>query len=162
VDKVPVGIIVGIVLVGAFAGYFVFNPFNPSTTPVNNGNGFNQVENNTTYQDNIFPVTTLLSFIPFSGEVYSSAQSSSNPTPEPGPSPDPMDHVISLFDQYLRSYYNQSLIPGMAVVIVQNDKILYMNCLGVKDLASGEPVDENTLFGICSITKQFSATNIAL
>ncbi len=72
-----------------------------------------------------------------------------------------MEHIISLFDQYIKSNYNQSLIPGMAVLIVQNDKILYMNCLGVKDLESKEPVDEDTLFGICSITKQFAATNIA-
>jgi CubicO group peptidase (beta-lactamase class C family) len=36
-----------------------------------------------------------------------------------------------------------------------------MNTLGVKDLSSGESVDENTLFGICSISKQFTSTNIA-
>ena len=55
----------------------------------------------------------------------------------------------------------KSLIPGMAVVIIQNGKIIYMNPLGVKDLASGDPVDENTLFGIASISKQFTSTNIA-
>lgn len=83
------------------------------------------------------------------------------PGPSPGPTPDPMDRIISLFDEYLNKYYDQSLMPGMAVVIVKDGKIIYLNTLGVRDLASGAPVDENTLFGICSISKQFTSTNIA-
>ncbi|MDY9922400.1 serine hydrolase [Methanobacterium sp.] len=144
----------------------IYNSLNPTTSDVNNntiGTIDQNAENNTTnkYSNSFTSSNTLLTFIPFSSGIYSQSSSSVSPSPGPEPSPDPMDHIISLFDQYIKSYYNQSLIPGMAVVIVQNDKILYMNCLGVKDLASGEPVDENTLFGICSITKQFSATNIA-
>lgn len=45
----------------------------------------------------------------------------------------------------------------MAVVIVQDGKVIYMNTMGVKDLASGAPVDKNTLFGIGSNTKPFSS-----
>jgi CubicO group peptidase (beta-lactamase class C family) len=86
---------------------------------------------------------------------------SPGPGPSPDPTPDPMDRIISLFDEYLNKYYDQSLMPGMAVVIVKDGKIIYLNTLGVKDLASGAPVDENTLFGICSISKQFTSTNIA-
>ncbi|MGZ7117996.1 MAG: serine hydrolase domain-containing protein [Methanobacterium sp.] len=36
-----------------------------------------------------------------------------------------------------------------------------MNCLGLRDVASGERVDENTLFFINSNTKAFASTNIA-
>lgn len=97
-------------------------------------------------------------YLPLSS--YSLVNSQSAPGPSPGPV-DPMEHVINLFDQYLKLNYNQSLIPSMAVVIVQNGKTIYMNNLGVKNLASGEPVDENTLFMIGSVTKQFAATNIA-
>lgn len=165
-DKVSAGIFIFFTLVVVVVGVLIFNPLNLNTSPLDNELiTVNQTGNNTTSNYDILPSTTLLTSIPFSPGGYSQSSSSMspsvNPSPGPEPSPDPMDHIISLFDQYIKSYYNQSLIPGMAVVIVQNDKILYMNCLGVKDLASGEPVDENTLFGICSITKQFSATNIA-
>ena len=163
-NKILSGIVVSFLLVGVLVAVFVFNPFNLNTSLDNGMMGtVNPTGNNTTTINNTnnLPPTTLLSFIPFASESYSQSSSSASPSPSPGPTPDPMEHIISLFDQYIRSNYDQSLIPGMAVVIVQDDKILYMNCFGVKDLASGEPVDENTLFGICSITKQFAATNIA-
>ncbi len=165
-DKVSAGIFIFFALVVVVVGVLIFNPLNLNTSPLDNELiTVNQTGNNTTSNYDILPSTTLLTTLPFSPGGYSQSSSSVspsvNPSPGPEPTPDPMDHIISLFDQYIKSYYNQSLIPGMAVVIVQNDEILYMNCLGVKDLASGEPVDENTLFGICSITKQFSATNIA-
>lgn len=165
-DKASIGIFIFFGLVVVTVGVLIFNPLNLNTSPLNNEViGVNQTGNNTTVNNDILPSTTLLTAIPFSPGVYGQSSSSVSPSVSPSqgpePSPDPMDHIISLFDAYIKSYYNQSLIPGMAVVIVQNDKILYMNCLGVKDLASGEPVDEDTLFGICSITKQFSATNIA-
>lgn len=163
--KVSAGILLGFLLVAAVAGVLVFNPLTPNTSSINNSmvtvNQTNPTQNNTTSNNNVPPSTTLLTLIPLSSDAYSQSSSSVIPAPGPEPTPDPMDHIISLFDQYLKTNYNQSLIPGMAVVVVQDNKILYMNCLGVKDLASGEPVDKNTLFGICSITKQFTATNIA-
>lgn len=69
--------------------------------------------------------------------------------------------IVHMFDKYLKSSYDQSLIPGMAVVVVKNNKIIYQKCLGVKDLRTKQPVDPDTLFGICSISKQFTSTNIA-
>jgi len=159
-NKVSVGIILCFVLVGVFASVLVFNPLNPNISQVNNViSTVNQTGNNTTSSDFI-PPTTFLTFIPFSG-VNSPSSSAVTPPPSPEPSPDPMDNVLSIFDAYFKSKFIQSGIPAAAVVIVQNDKIIYMNCLGIKDLASGEPVDENTLFGICSLTKQFSAINVA-
>jgi len=155
------GLIVIVVFVAIIAGVSIFNPYNHNTSPVNNAMiTVNQTGNNSTNSNDILPSTTFLTFIPFSG-VNSPSSSAVTPSPSPGPSPDPMDHIISLFDAYINSIYNQSLITGMAVVIVKNDKIIYMNCRGVRDLASGAPVDENTLFGIGSATKQFTATNVA-
>ena len=154
-----------LVCVLVVAGVLIYNSLDPNKPANNNiiGTVNQSTGNNNTNNDSNGSLASnfLVTFIPFSTGYYSQVSSSDNFTPAPGPSPDTMDRVISLFDQYIKTYYNQSLIPGMAVVIVQKDKVVYMNCLGVKDLASGEPVDENTLFGICSITKQFSATNIA-
>ncbi len=86
------------------------------------------------------------------------------PGPTPGPTPDPMDNVISLFDQYVKSTFlkaHEAGLPGAAVVLVYNGKIVSMNTMGVRDLASGAPVTLNTLFEIGSLTKAFTATLIA-
>jgi len=153
---VDIRIISGVVLVCAIvvvAGVLFYNSdFNNQGTDNNTKNTTNNDSaNNTTNTSTNQLALTLLS----------DNQPGSNPGPSPGPTPDPMDHIISLFDAYLNKYYDQSLMPGMAVVIVKDGKIIYLNTLGVKDLASGAPVDENTLFGICSISKQFTSTNIA-
>ncbi|HPX78295.1 MAG TPA: hypothetical protein PL055_05975, partial [Methanobacterium sp.] len=45
---------------------------------------------------------------------------SPGPTP-PGPTPDPMDHTISLFDQYVKSTFSKASnagLPGAAVVLI--------------------------------------------
>ncbi len=153
------GLILVIVIGGAIAGMIVFNSMNPKTSGVINpvitdtptGNNTNTINNNDIYNHN-----TLFAFIPFLSYL-----SQSSITPIPSPTPDPMEHVLSLFDAYVKSLFPQTGVPGAAVVIVQNDKIIYQNCLGVKDLASGSPVDLNTLFQIGSATKSFTAINIA-
>jgi len=44
-------------------------------------------------------------------------------------------------------------IPGLAIVIVKDDKVVVMKGYGVRDLETKEPVDENTLFMIASNSK---------
>jgi CubicO group peptidase (beta-lactamase class C family) len=53
-------------------------------------------------------------------------------------------------------------VPGMAVGIIKDGKIIHSRGYGVRSLKSGLPVDENTLFGIASNTKAFTATAIAI
>lgn len=149
-------LICGIVVVSVFAFY---NPSTnlPTTLNDNQLNSINQTGNN----NPIFPSNTLLTSIPFSSGGHSPSSSPVSPSPGPGPTPDPMDHIISLFDAYVNSIFPETGIPGSAVVIVKGDKIVYMNCLGVKNLDSGAPVGPNTLFEIGSCSKAFTATNIA-
>ena len=156
-NKVSAGIVLGFILIVAVVGVFVFNPFNSNTSSDNALVGIDQSGNNT----DIIPSTTLLNPIPFSSGVHNQSPSSVAPTPDPEPSPDTMDHIISLFDEYVKYTFPKTGIPGSAVVIVKDGKIVYMNCLGVKNLASGAPVGPNTLFEIGSCSKSFTATNIA-
>jgi len=51
--------------------------------------------------------------------------------------------------------------PGYAVGIVVDDKVVLANGFGKRDLASGEPVDADTLFAIGSTTKAMTAAVIA-
>ena len=48
-------------------------------------------------------------------------------------------------------------IPGLSLVIVKDDKVIYMKGLGVKDFEKKLPVTPNTLFAIGSASKAFTA-----
>ena len=53
-------------------------------------------------------------------------------------------------------------VPGIAVGIVKDGKLVYAKGYGVRKLGSPEKVDENTLFGIASNTKAFTAAALAM
>ncbi|MCC8424471.1 serine hydrolase [Mucilaginibacter sp. UR6-11] len=63
-------------------------------------------------------------------------------------------------------YVNRALtnwrIPGVAVCIIKDNKIVLMKGYGIKELGLPERVDENTLFMIGSNTKAFTATALAM
>jgi CubicO group peptidase (beta-lactamase class C family) len=48
-------------------------------------------------------------------------------------------------------------IPGLSLVIVKDDRVIYMKGLGVKDFDKQLPVTPNTLFAIGSASKAFTA-----
>lgn len=52
-------------------------------------------------------------------------------------------------------------VPGAAVVIVQNDKVVFLKGYGVRDAGEKEAVTPDTLFPIASCSKAFTATLLA-
>ena len=69
--------------------------------------------------------------------------------------------VTDSLDSYIRQGMKDWQVPGLALVIVKDGKIVVAKGYGVKDLNSKEAVDENTLFMIASNTKLFTATALA-
>ncbi|MCZ4245179.1 serine hydrolase [Pedobacter punctiformis] len=53
-------------------------------------------------------------------------------------------------------------VPGLAVAIVKDGKVIHAKGYGVRSLKSAQKVDENTLFGIASNTKAFTAAGLAI
>lgn len=52
--------------------------------------------------------------------------------------------------------------PGVAVAIVQDDKVVYLKGHGVKELGKPEPVTPDSLFEIASTTKAFTTAALAM
>ena len=65
-------------------------------------------------------------------------------------------------DQYIESGLKDWNLPGLAIVIVKDGKVVLMKGYGIKDIQSKTPVDTNTLFMIASNTKLFTASSLAL
>ncbi|TVQ67558.1 MAG: serine hydrolase [Balneolaceae bacterium] len=53
-------------------------------------------------------------------------------------------------------------IPGMAVAIVHQDEVVFTGGYGVRRKGEPDPVDENTLFGVASITKAITAAALGI
>ncbi len=53
-------------------------------------------------------------------------------------------------------------IPGMAIAIVKDGKIIFAQGYGVSDLEKNTPVTSKTIFGIGSISKSFTATLVGM
>jgi CubicO group peptidase (beta-lactamase class C family) len=65
-------------------------------------------------------------------------------------------------DQYIENGLRDWNLPGLAIVVVKDGKVVLMRGYGVKDIQSKMPVDTNTLFMIASNTKLFTASSLAL
>jgi CubicO group peptidase (beta-lactamase class C family) len=53
-------------------------------------------------------------------------------------------------------------VPGIAVAVVKDGKVIHAKGYGVRSLRTREKVDENTLFGIASNTKAFTAAALGI
>lgn len=53
-------------------------------------------------------------------------------------------------------------IPGAAVAIVKNDRVVYVKGYGTKEVGGSDPVTPDTLFQIASTSKAFTTTAIAM
>ena len=76
------------------------------------------------------------------------------------------DSIPSFVKDSLDIYVNRALtdwqIPGVAICVVKNGKVIVMKGYGVKETGSNDKVDENTLFMIGSNSKAFTATALAM
>ena len=66
------------------------------------------------------------------------------------------------FDQYVNKALKDWGVPGVAIAIVKDDRIVLAKGYGVRELNKPAPVDENTLFAIGSSSKAFTAASIAI
>lgn len=76
--------------------------------------------------------------------------------------PEPSKQMLQDFEQYVQKAMKEWNIPGMAIGIVQGDKVVYAKGFGVKTLGSDDPVDLDTIFQIGSVTKSFTAALTAM
>ena len=73
-------------------------------------------------------------------------------TPEP----------LSGLDQYIEKAMQEWGVPGLSVAIVKDDRVVYAKGYGTRETGKNLPVNEETLFGIGSVTKSFTAAAIGM
>ena len=64
------------------------------------------------------------------------------------------------FEKDLNAFREEIGNVGLGVAVVKDNKIIYDNYFGVKNLETGEKVDAQTIFRIASISKSFTSTSL--
>lgn len=67
------------------------------------------------------------------------------------------DERLKGIEKELNSLLKASKAPGLAVAVVEGDKVVYAKGFGYRDYENKTPVDANTLFAIGSTTKAFTS-----
>lgn len=65
-------------------------------------------------------------------------------------------------DAWVARSMKEFAVPGMAVAIVKDGKVVVAKGYGVRQLGAATPVDEHTMFGIGSNTKAFTTAALAM
>lgn len=73
-------------------------------------------------------------------------------TPTPG---------LAEFDAYVQRVMKEWKVPGAAIAIVKDGKVILSKGYGFRDVKNNLPVTEQTLFPIASITKSFTVATLA-
>ncbi len=66
------------------------------------------------------------------------------------------------FDDFVNQALKDWKVPGVAVAVVQGDKVIHLKGYGYSDLEKRLPVTPETLFGIGSITKSFTVSMLGM
>ncbi|HUM96698.1 MAG TPA: serine hydrolase [Chitinophagaceae bacterium] len=69
--------------------------------------------------------------------------------------------VKDSLDKYIERGMQQWQIPGLAIAIVKDGKVIVSKGYGVREFGKPDKVDENTLFIIASNSKLFTGTSLA-
>ena len=66
--------------------------------------------------------------------------------------------IDSLVEHSMKAFQ----VPGIAVAIIKDGKVIHSKGYGVRSLATGAKMDENTLFGIASNSKAFTTAALGI
>ncbi|MEW6386562.1 MAG: serine hydrolase [Thermodesulfobacteriota bacterium] len=80
----------------------------------------------------------------------------------PKPTPEQLKKVLADFAQYAEQARQAWEVPGMAIAIVRDDRVIFAQGFGVKKAGAKDAVDEHTIFQIGSTSKAFTAALAAI
>jgi CubicO group peptidase (beta-lactamase class C family) len=64
------------------------------------------------------------------------------------------------FDAYVQRVMSDWKVPGAAIAIIKDGKVIHSKCYGLRDVKNNLPVTDQTLFPIASISKSFTVATL--
>ena len=97
---------------------------------------------------------TGLLFVSLTAAVYS------GPT-RPQVSSAKVNFAVQEVQQLCQEAVDNETVPGVAVAVVFQDRVVYTGGFGVRDVETRQPVDADTVFQLASVSKPISSTIVA-
>ena len=73
-----------------------------------------------------------------------------------------LEDKIKAFDQYIKQAYQQWEVPGLAISVVKDGRLIFSKGYGVRQLNTTAAVDDQTIFCIGSTTKAVTAAAMGM
>jgi len=70
--------------------------------------------------------------------------------------------TTAIFDAYVQKAIKEWEVPGLAIVVVKDNKVVFKKAYGTRELGTAKLVDNQTLFVCASTTKAMTATCMAM
>ncbi|MFF3728415.1 serine hydrolase [Streptomyces erythrochromogenes] len=99
--------------------------------------------------------------------LTASAATSATAAPSPPPAPRPqltdaaVDKAVARLDGSVADKMRRTGVPGVAVAVVHDDKVVYMKGFGLRRTGESAKVDPDTVFQLASVSKPVTSTVIA-
>ena len=71
-----------------------------------------------------------------------------------------LQQAVRLFDEWVTAKMAYEKIPGMSAGLVIDQKLVWSKGFGYKDVETRRPATADTIYGICSISKLFTAISV--
>lgn len=108
------------------------------------------------YLQKSLPLILTTIFITIFGTVYAAGESNGSTNPKG----DLSEWKVTAVEKLVRRQMQSGQIPGMSVVIVKDNAVIYQKGFGFADLKRKEPVTARTLFELGSNSKAFTALGV--
>src|SRR5213083_3077456 len=70
-------------------------------------------------------------------------------------------HAVQEVEKLAQKQIDQNAVPGLAIAVVFQDKVVYAKGFGVRDVNTKAPVDADTVFQLASLSKPIGSTVVA-
>jgi CubicO group peptidase (beta-lactamase class C family) len=70
-------------------------------------------------------------------------------------------HAIQELEKLAQKQINENALPGLAIAVVFQDRVVYAKGFGVRDVNTKERIDADTVFQLASLSKSIGSTVVA-
>src|SRR5947199_1966512 len=70
-------------------------------------------------------------------------------------------HAVQELQKFAQKQINENTLPGLAIAVVFQDKVVYAKGFGVRDVNTKASVDADTVFQLASVSKSIGSTVVA-
>jgi CubicO group peptidase (beta-lactamase class C family) len=75
--------------------------------------------------------------------------------------PERVDAALAQLDLFIQANLAKTKVPGAAVAVIYNDKVVFLRGYGVRKVGEPEKIDPDTVFEIASVSKPIASTILA-